>query len=604
MNDTTSSSDFTSDMSSDEVRAAEPEYFHRLVNIEDHPDFLATANQLARHYLDEGMRNEEQAPPGSNLKRLATYADDLFETHMRKIYDGFVATMYEPHWFESGILTFPNESGRARRFPIGRVSDKVVRERLFQMAPFNLVDGAWLQNILAAGPSDSVRSSLFAIWEDEAGNGDVSRNHANVYDALLKSLNIYLPPITSREFIQQDFLPGAFTGAVFQLAVGQSPQQFFPELLGMTLYLEWEASPTLTPMTRMLLSRGLNAHFFQLHVAIDNITAGHGALALQAVKDYLADKREEGGEAAVDLSWRRVWNGYVTWATLGGFGRELTEHSLVLERKQINISADPGRRVCWPDFAQYERRRMLALVERKASVARQMHGGKLVGGQSLNALFADPPHLLDLLVSTGLVDPERARDSRLIDLMRFSGPMYEVFTADEKEVVLDWIESLRPSQARCVDPLPPQPVSADLPGRVAGLISDKAAQAATVHEGIVLADESGNPVALRDWFASPTGLMKALVAGGWIVPGEQDRSIFLSRLIGAGGPMSAVFSDDERHLLQEWIEQGAQLPSEEPRAFSAPPDGGGGGAGLLVRDVAPEVEEAQLRHLLGMGAVH
>ena len=215
--------DFASDMSAQEVRAAEPEYFHRLVNIEDHPEFLATANELAHHYLAEGMRNEEQAPPGSSFKRIALYSDELFEAHMRRIYDAYAATMYQPHWFDTGILTFPDERGVPRRFPIGRVSDRSVRERLFQMAPFNLVDGAWLQNIMAAGPSDSVQTSLFAIWEDEAGNGDVSHNHSNVYDTLLKSLDIYVPPITSRDFIQQDFLPGAFTGAVFQLAMGQFP---------------------------------------------------------------------------------------------------------------------------------------------------------------------------------------------------------------------------------------------------------------------------------------------------------------------------------------------------------------------------------------------
>ena len=360
----------------------------------------------------------------------------------------------------------------------------------------------------------------------------------------------------------------------------------------MTLYLEWEASPTLTPTVRMLRGRGLNAHFYQLHVAIDNITAGHGALALQAVKSYLAEKREEGGETAVDVSWRRIWNGYVTWATLGDFGRDFVEHLLLLERKQINVSADPSKRACWPDVAQNERRRMLALVARKASVARQIHGGKLVGGQSLSALFDEPPKLLDALVGTGLVDPERPRDSRLVDLMSFSGPMYEVFTEDEKDVVLDWVESLRPASSRCVDPLPRRPVPGDPPARVASLIRDKAAQAATVHDGIVLADESGNPVPLKDWFAQPERLMKALVACGWIVPGEHDRSIFLSRLVGGAGPMSAVFSDDDVQLLKEWIENGAQPPGSRAPASASLGEGGdaerpGVGENELCRAAAP-----------------
>ena len=51
------------------------------------------------------------------------------------------------------------------------------------------------------------------------------------------------------------------------------PQEFFPELLGMTLYLEWEATPTLTPTVRMLRGRKINPHFYSLHVAIDNAYA-------------------------------------------------------------------------------------------------------------------------------------------------------------------------------------------------------------------------------------------------------------------------------------------------------------------------------------------
>jgi Iron-containing redox enzyme len=178
-----------------------------------------------------------------------------------------------------------------------------------RLAPFNLVDGAWLQNIITVGPVGKIQSNLFSIWDDEAGNGVTSQNHCNVYDALLRSQNIYLPPITTREFIEQDFLPGAFTASIFELAVGNFPQAFFPELLGMTLYLEWEATPTLTAAARMLVGRGMNPIFYRLHVAIDNISEGHGALAKEAVKLYLEGIREEGGDIAVQEHWLRVRNG-------------------------------------------------------------------------------------------------------------------------------------------------------------------------------------------------------------------------------------------------------------------------------------------------------
>ena len=80
--------------------------------------------------------------------------------------------------------------------------------------------------------SNDVQSRLFAIWSDEAGNGKTELNHPNVYENLLRSFEIYMPPISSREFIEQDFLPGAFDGAVFQLSVGLFPENFSPNYWG------------------------------------------------------------------------------------------------------------------------------------------------------------------------------------------------------------------------------------------------------------------------------------------------------------------------------------------------------------------------------------
>ena len=79
---------------------------------------------------------------------------------------------------------------------MGRFSDRAVVERLRQLAPLNLVDGAWLQHIVTVGPADQVQANLFTIWNDEAGNGEAAQNHASLYDALLKSVNVHLPPMT------------------------------------------------------------------------------------------------------------------------------------------------------------------------------------------------------------------------------------------------------------------------------------------------------------------------------------------------------------------------------------------------------------------------
>ena len=73
-------------------------------------------------------------------------------------------------------------------------------ERIRQLAPFNQLDGSWLEKITRSGPINDIQSFLFEIWSDEIGNGDPTQNHANVYSDLLHSAGIYLPPINSRAY--------------------------------------------------------------------------------------------------------------------------------------------------------------------------------------------------------------------------------------------------------------------------------------------------------------------------------------------------------------------------------------------------------------------
>jgi len=590
---------FSDKTTPEELLVNEPEYFHQLINIEDYPDFLPDAQRLAERYLSEGAKETVKGSEYDPLEDFLEYEEHEFDRRMKAIYNNYLRTMYSPHWFETGQFGFRDKANVPRTYNVGRFSDAVLRERILQAAPFNLVDGAWLQNIITVGPVTKIQANLFSIWDDEAGNGVTSQNHPNVYDALLRSQNIYLPPITTREFIEQDFLLGAFTGAVFQLAVGNFPQAFFPELLGMTLYLEWEATPTLTAAVRMYARRGINPLFYRLHVAIDNVSEGHGALAKEAVKLYLEQKREEGGAKAVQEHWQRIRNGYITWATLGAFGTRFTERALVIERKQINISADPAKKECWPDFKAYYRQQMIRLIERKAPIAKDVHQGVSIGGQALSALFDDPEALLNALEKHNYVDPDRPRDSRLLKLTEFNGPMYKVFTERDKSVVLDWIESLRLTERPCYDPLPDTPAPTELPEKVAKLIADRATEAMGAHGGIMMTEPDGRSVPLSSLFERPVDLMRALITNGWIVPREEGRSMFFTRILSNGGPMDGVLNEAEKETVRAWINAGAELPSEDSKASE-----------LFVSGATPQSESAatqaplSLRHLIGMGAVH
>lgn len=553
----------------------EREAFHKIINIEDYPEFRDKAREYAYAYL----ANADYS--AAALYAEFDYTEDNLDTRMKAIYESFVVDMYSPHFYDEPVVSYGD-----KRFLIGKASNKVVVDNLIQKAPFNFLDGVWLQNIMTARPSDEIMSKLFDIWADEAGNGEVEQNHANVYDSLLKSRGAYLPAANSNEFIDYPFTPGSWRTAVFQQCVGLFPQEFFPELLGMTLFLEWEATPTLTPTVRMLRGRNIDPLFYQLHVAIDNISRGHGALAIEAVKVFLAEQRQEGGEVEVQKNWKRIWNGYVTWATVGFLGVDTFIRRLIIDKKRLNTGT-PEAPKCFPDLAGYYRDQMLALVHKKAEVAKLVHGGVAIGGKPLNDLFDSPEELLDLLVSEKLVDPKHPRDSKLIALMQFEGPMYRVFSDEEQAVVLDWIESVDGDAYDCIEPLPSEPVG-DPAAEMAKLIAHYASQAKTAHAGIILTTQGGEQRPLVTLFDQPQELMGALIASGWVIPGEPQRSFFLDRILKNGGPMQPFFSESEVTIVSDWIKAGAKISSER---------------GLrLVEDSQREL--AAKRRFIGMGSVH
>ena len=57
-------------------------------------------------------------------------------------------------------------------------------------------------------------------------------------------------------------------------------------------------------------------------------------------------------------------------------------------------------------------------------------------------------------------------------------------------------------------------------------------------------------------------VLDALASSPWVRPGDPDKSPFLNRLIGFGGPMMAVFSPAEQQVIRNWI---LSLPPREKR---------------------------------------
>jgi len=546
------------------------DYFHLLVNIEDYPDFVPKARELATGFLAAAVYDADPhyAP--------FVYTSEALDVRMDWIYDDFVAGMLDPHWLDTGDF--------GEQLQVGRFSDAAVIENLRQKAPFNLVDGAWLQNILSSGPCNEVQANLFAIWTDEAGSGKTELNHCNVYETLLRSVNVYLPAIRSSEFIKRDLLPSGFENPVFQMSVGLFPQDFLPELLGMTLYLEWEATPTLTPTVRMLEGRKIDPHFYRLHVAIDNIASGHGALAKQAVKLYLDDAAEKGGDLAVQAQWARIWNGYVTWATTGSFGNDLLVHLLLFDGKL------PDQR---KTFAEQQ---MVSMIGRKASAARRSHGRARLGGRPLNELFDDPATLMDLLLNDpeGWMDRENPRDSRFLrELISFTGPMFKVFTEQDVEIILDWLESMKEA------PLPPDP-TLDIGQEMKGVLAKYAVRGAQQprHRAFTFPQEDGSPKAVAAWFEGPPeDMMAAMARSEYVKPGSVADSTFFTDVIGPVGMMGGILDPADEAVIEKWVAQGCPPPGQGLRS----------GVALQRALRAPEPLPAPFatrRLTIGHGSVH
>jgi Iron-containing redox enzyme len=291
------------------------DWFHCLVNLGSHPEYYLQADQLALEYLNQTVSEPT-----------FTYSKQEFNQWLQEQYSQGLQAMRQGHWLDTGQLNHGKN--------VGRFSDKAVQKRLLQNAPNNLVDGAWLAHIMPCGGSTWVESILSQIWYDEVGCGNPEENHPNLYLMLLNSQGIKIPSIYSKAFSDDSrFLDTAFEQPVFQLAVGLYPRQFLPELLGMTLWFEWNSTPSACQFAKCLRSRGIDDTYYKVHQRIDNPDRGHGLLARQAVEIYLEQDIQQKG-LDVQTHWMRIWKGYQVWDKLSvAFEQNLKEHLITLDGK-------------------------------------------------------------------------------------------------------------------------------------------------------------------------------------------------------------------------------------------------------------------------------
>ena len=483
--------------------------FYKLMNVDNHPECLPEATAYVDHYL-EAAQTRQSDPSTPDIWWPFDYSADALQARLMEIYNDLAdnAAYYDP-----------------ATDPICQSREEVI-EWLWQWAPFNLTDGAWLRNINRAGPMDEVHALLFTILCDEMGNGNPAQSHANMARDLLHSVGRYPEPIISQAFaMDRSFLDSAFTVPTFALAISQFTERYLPEIIGMTMFLEW-CVLDLKPSVELLRYYDIDPHFFVLHIGIDNAADGHGHLAHKAVRVYLDEVRAEGGEPAVQEHWHRIWNGFVAYGTTGSFGQDLA--NLLKERRQKDKAAMAAR-------AQ-------ELIRHKAEFGQLNHGDKKIGANRINDWFRDPRAFLEALVTAGYVVPGEPENSSFLRLLSFeNGPMYDVFTDTEIEIWRDWIRSLDDNGR---DPVNVSP--ADAMVLLLGHLRARQTGAEAHKIQTLAAPDGGQHLSITDWFNRPDREFLAALAdpeNGWIVPGEPGASPFLTERLSDRNPMGQAFDD-------------------------------------------------------------
>jgi len=395
--------------------------FYYLMNIASYQDFLPKAREIVQGMLKDAWENQElmMADPDMVFK-YCPFTQEAFDARMQLVYNNYVRDNQSAAVFASDL-----------RVTRGQVINQIV-----QMAPFNQLDGAWLSHVTPDGPVSTINEMLFRIRMDELGDGNVEQNHANVYNATLESVNIYLPDLHTRAYADNPLiLDSAYPLAVFLLGVAQFNDEFFPELLGMTLELEW-GSVSLPRTVHQYQAFGITPQYYELHVGIDNASEGHGAIAKKAIEMYLEMVRQQSGEEAMQAVWKRIWTGYVAFYTTGSLGQDLAE---------LPLPQNQGPSTIWNEMA--------AMIASKAPYASLMHGDIQIGENRLNDWFEDPFGLLVALQEAGFIIPGNL-NSPMFRLMGFSGPMYKVFTDEQLDLWQRWVLSLPETNGKPPGPAP------------------------------------------------------------------------------------------------------------------------------------------------------
>lgn len=186
-----------------------------------------------------------------------------------------------------------------------------------QLAPLTLIDGSWLLGFTDIHLASShIGFSLFDIYWDELGNGQMALNHPRIYRDGLREMGVELAPTGSRAFAFDDRIrEESLRLPVYWLSIGKLPQTFLPEILGLNLAMELSGvGGSYRSARRFLKHYGFSTRFVDIHNSIDNVSSGHSAWAAHAIDTHLR-RFDHTGPERLAVEWDRVRVGYASLAS-------------------------------------------------------------------------------------------------------------------------------------------------------------------------------------------------------------------------------------------------------------------------------------------------
>ncbi|KAI4667591.1 uncharacterized protein J4E88_010255 [Alternaria novae-zelandiae] len=415
--------------------------YYKLHHLEHHPEILPECRELLLGLLSSTIADAAKEPH-SGILTVEQFSRDRLNEFL-KAKDVDVTNRWEEY------LTRRRAGGSREMF-----SDKEeAKWWLKQAAPVKYVDGAWLGHINKISTPFKYRQITKNAWQvmsEELGDGDLAKNHVQVYRELMEDIEAGLPAADSEDFIhpRHDLTEArCWKAAMAQLTISLFPHEFLPEALGFNM--AYESLPLhLLKTVKELRELRLNPYYFELHISIDNADSGHAAMAMAAVTNYIELVAEQEGEEAVRIAWKRVQADYIL-----AEGLPTTPESPSLKVQAEEPFPRTGTEAALVD-----------IFAAKSFVAHKIHcNSRLkIGRRSLvdwlepNA-FKDAQwqkeFVQDLSNCKPWVIKGDSEKSRLVKELSWEGKMFGSFTEKEVEVVKAWIDELgSPVQSPQSDP--------------------------------------------------------------------------------------------------------------------------------------------------------